>query len=361
MLSAMLLTAWRGDLTTFNGFFDTRPSLEIDAATWGHIVHVIAPAEGPPAVLEKERSTYFVGSRLKSAPLVNGTLTKAKKLGLPTIGKQRSASHVTEAHMVIADLDGIAEGQVAVIEKRLIDAGVTYLVYSSHSFGRQDKPGVRCRLVVPVDMALDCAAYKRAAQGLNTLLLDGRADQSGFALHQQQGTWATAPERVELAFRRMSRAGVCSAAALQAAGPKTEGPKPGGLHVVATEPGEFDAAHVAGALALLDANDYSDWFNALAWLKAAYGASAYPVWLAWSQTASEQHRANKDECAAEWAKLVTRIPAGAGAGKLFGFARDAAVSAVKQAGQSGQWGQREKSALILLKRFHPKTYAQLIA
>jgi hypothetical protein len=292
--------------------------------------------------------------------LVNGTLTKAQQLGLPTVGKQRSASHVTEAMMVIADLDGITEVQLAVIEKRLVDADLTYLVYSSHSFGRADKPGVRCRLVVPVDTSLDGADYKRAAQGLNLLMLDGLADQSGFALHQQQGVWATAPERTHLAFRRMSRAGVCSAGALLAAAPKIERPKSAGLHIVVTEPGEFDAVHVTNALALFDSNDYASWFDTRAWLKAAYGDAAYPAWLVWSQTANDQHRADEDKCAAEWATLTPRIPAGAGAGKLFGSARDVAVAAVKQAGHSGQWGQREKSALLLLKKYHARVYSQLI-
>jgi hypothetical protein len=246
--------------------------------------------------------------------------------------------------------------QLTVIEKRLNDAGVTYLLFSSHSFGRADKPGVRCRLVVPVDIPLDSAAYKRAAQGLNVLMLDGLADQSGFALHQQQGTWATAPERAHLAFRRVHKEGVCSSTALLEAVPNAEMSRLTVVCIGSSSPLPLESGRIKAALEWLNSNNYTVWFNTRAWLKAAYGDTAYPLWLAWSMTASDEHRADEEQCATAWAELAPRIPAGAGAGKLFKAARDEALRVAKAAGRSGQWNERAKAALVYLQRFHAHVY-----
>jgi hypothetical protein len=352
MRSDLLLRDWRGNLTTFSGFYDTRPALELKNATWGHVVFVIATEDGPAPVREKERSTYFVGCCLKSAPLVNGTLAKAEKLGLPTFGKQRSAAHVTEACMIVADLDGIADAQLKAIEARLTDAALTYLVISSWSHGRPEKPGTRCRLVLPVDKALDASTYKQAAQGLNALLLDGLADPSGFALHQQQGTWSTAPERVKLAFRRLHKAGVCSADALLAAAPKTEKPRLSLAYSASDTPLPVNADRIAAALAWIDANEYSAWINAALWVKAAYGDVALPIWLRWSMTAEEAHRADEDECARVWGELQPRITPNQGAGALYGRARDEALRVARESGMTGHLDARAKAALVYLRRFH---------
>lgn len=353
----MPLSEWRGDLTLFDGFYSTAPATETSAAPWKQIVHAIAPADGLVLVVKKDRGPYFVGCLLKVAPLIGETLAKAQRLGLPTAGKQRSASHVTEAREVSSDFDGIADKQLAAIEQRLSDAGLSYLAYSSHSHGRADKPGVRCRLIVPVDAALNSADYKRAAQGLNASMLDGLADPAGFALHQQMGVWATAPERAHLAFRREHRAGVCSAAALLAAAPEDR--KPALRLVPATSgPLSLKTERVSAALAWLDADDYKTWVDAAIWIKAAYGDAAYPLWMAWSQTADELHRADEGECQRVWDSLETRITAEQGAGALFAHARDEALGAAKQAAMTGQWKGRGTDALVYLRSYHPSTFAE---
>lgn len=147
--------------------------------------------------------------------------------------------------------------------------------------------------------------------------------------------------------------------ALLAAAPKVDRPKLTIIHdsSLALEP--FVASYVAWGLAVLDADDYTTWFNSRAWLKAAYGSAAYPLWLAWSQTASEEHRASEDKCAQAWCELIPRIPPGAGAGRFFLVARDAAIEVTKRARDTGNWGDRELAALALLRAKFKREYARL--
>lgn len=358
MKASLSLSNWRGSLTVFSGFFDTRPACEIADASWGETLANIAPPDGPALVTEKERAPYFVPCTLKAAPLVGATLARAIQSGAPTTGKQRSAGHVTEARMLVADVDGVTKERFDSIQQRLQDRGLTYVLYSTHSHGREDKPGIRVRLVIPVGVPLDAQQYKLAAQGMNALLLDGQADPAGLQLHQQQGVWATAPKRAHLAFRLSHKAGVCSAATLLAAAPKLEIPMPR-LCVRGGMPAAFDAARVGAALQWLDSNEYKVWVDAALWLKAAYGDAVFPCWLSWSQTAAGEHRASTEECETLWGALMPRIGAEQGVGALFGRARDVALAVAREAVRTRVWGAREKGALVYLKRFHARLYAEL--
>jgi len=355
--SPVPLSGWAGGLTTFNGFYDTRPASELVGAPWGVVVANIAPGDMPALVSEKERAPYFVPTVLKDAPLVNGTLVKAQKLGLPLVGKQRSAAHVVEAAMVVFDLDGIEHEQLVDIESRLAEQGLTHLLYSTHSNGRAGKPGIRCRGVIPFDRALGSREYKLAAAGLNAAVLDGLADESGFALHQQQGVWATAPERAHRAFRHSHKAGVASAAALMAAAPQ---PKPRQCDFSALAGVvRFDGDRVANALQWIDPNTYGNWVNVAICLKAAYGETAFPAWLAWSEGAGETSKASNDGRYAPervWGELEPRLTADQGAAALFARARDASLAAAQAASGAGVWGRQGRAALAYLRGFHKRLY-----
>ncbi|MCX7143796.1 MAG: hypothetical protein NT123_22680 [Proteobacteria bacterium] len=210
---------WKGDLTRFRGFYDPLPESSLAELSWPEYAGHIANVAGPRLTRKKEQAPYFVPCLLKDAPLVGRTLERACRAGLPLVGRQRSASHTTTARVIVVDLDGITAAQLARIEQRFQDAGLTYLIFSTYSHGRDDKPGIRCRIMLPVDMAMVAACYRQVSEGLNALFLENLADQTGFALHQQQGVWATAPDREHLAFHREHRGGVCSADALIAAAP----------------------------------------------------------------------------------------------------------------------------------------------
>lgn len=328
----------------------------------GHFAGVVAPADGPALIDDKEQSPYFVPTLLKDAPLINGTRAKAERLGLPLVGKQRSASHMTTATAVCADLDGISDGQLGEVEDRLRDARATFVIFSTHSHGREDKPGNRCRLVAPVDTPLDATTYKQAAMGLNTSLLNSLADSSGFGLHQQQGVWATARERAHHAFRRMHKAGVLSMESLLAAAPMQPKVSRGSSAVREYADQLVDMDRVATALAWIDPNAYKSWIDTAIWLKAAYGDAAYPVWLAWSETAEEASRADNDgryapQCV--WDGLGPRLQPEHGAGALFARARDAALATVTAASQTRVWGTKAREGLTYLRRFHSRLYHDL--
>lgn len=360
MKSSMNLADWHGDVTFFGGAYSTRPASELVGGSFAVVIANIAPSDGPALIPEKERAPYFVPCRLQDAPLVGRTAEKARSSELPTTGKQRSASHVTESRLLIADIDGVTEARIAEIEGNLRANELTYLIYSTHSHGREDKPGTRVRVLVPVDKSLNQANYNKASEGLNAVFLGGLADPSGFALHQQQGVWTTAPERAQLAFRRVYKAGVASSDALTEAAPrKAISRNPHfmpSLGVVT-----FDHERVESALRWIDPNAYTNWLNAAIWLKAAYGDAAFPVWVEWSESAdagSKQQNDGRYSPKRVWDELQPRITPEQGAAALFAHARDGALETAQRAGRSGGWGEYERAALIYLRAFHKRLYSE---
>lgn len=215
-LCTMSLSDWRGSLTTFNGFTGTRPVLELVNATWEEISNLVRP-EKPAAITDKRDGQYFVPCLLKDASLVGNTLEAAIKNGQPTIGKMRSKGHVTEATMLVTDIDGISRDAFYDTLIKIDNDGLTCIVYSTYSHGSEDKPGVRARMVVPVDQALATEAYRAAWHGFDQRYFGGAAgmaDSSGANLYQQQGIWCCDPSRIDKAEKWGIDGGVASADAL---------------------------------------------------------------------------------------------------------------------------------------------------
>ncbi len=216
LLSTMPLSNWRGSISTFNGFTGTLPVQDIKYVTWQAIQDVIAPTS-PSILADKSAGKFFVPCALKIAPLVGNTFDAALKSGQPTIGKMRSKHHVTEATFLVLDVDGIPEFEFKKSIDDIACAGITYFAFTTHSYGREDKPGMRARLVVPVDRPLNIAEYASAWHRFDDLYFSGhagKADSSGANLYQQQGTWCAHPDRVASAKCWTARGGVASADAL---------------------------------------------------------------------------------------------------------------------------------------------------
>jgi hypothetical protein len=356
MRSQIPIDEWRGALTAFSGFNSILPADSLTNASWEQIRYYTCGnvAVGP----DKYKLPFVVPCLLKDAQMTEW----GRRLTGKEIGKQRSGAHVTVAMWLIIDVDGLAYVIFKRRMKAMINTGRAFAVFTSWSNGLPEKPGVRARLILPVDRGLDATEYEQAWRGVDELMFDGavsRADGSGRHLWQQQGVWSVGPDRVDLAFSKHKRGAVWSADELIAAAPKIERPKFTVVHDSSLKPEDFNATHVAWGVSVLDSNDYEVWFNTRAWLKAAYGDAAYGAWLEWSQTADDEHRATEDECAKAWDELIPRIPPGAGAGRFFAVARDAAIEAVRQASASGRWGQREKAALALLRVKFKREYARL--
>jgi hypothetical protein len=213
ILSSQALDDWRGSLTTFNGFTDTRPDQEYSNSNWQDIKNKIAP-EIPLLITDKKRGEYFIPCLLKEAPLVGGTLAMAIKTGNSTVGKMRSKDHATETRFLIVDIDGLPENEFETILDRLKAENISYLTYSTFSHGNPAKPGARARLIIPVDSVINVEDYPSAWQAFNTCYLAGSGDASGSNLYQQQGTWSCEPSRQALAFKMSNDAGVVSVASL---------------------------------------------------------------------------------------------------------------------------------------------------
>lgn len=214
--STMPLSEWRGALTTFNGFTGTRPVLELGNIDWSEACNLLRPNK-PAVIADKKLGQYFVPCSLKDAPLVGNTLEAATKNSQSTIGKMRSKSHVTEAAMLVIDIDGISRDAFYDTLIKINEDGLTCIIYSTYSHGSEDKLGVRARMVVPVDQALNTEAYRAAWHGFDQRYFGGAAgmaDSSGANLYQQQGTWCCDPSRVDKAEKWGVTGGVASADAL---------------------------------------------------------------------------------------------------------------------------------------------------
>ena len=205
-LQVQPIDVWRGSVTLFAGQFSTLPSLEIVNSSWSALLESLAPEAGPRIVHLKTNVSYFLPCQLQEAPLIGKTLICAKAQGLLLVGKQRSGAHVTSSSLLLFDLDSIRADHLERIKAGLEQAGIAAACWSSHSIGV--KPGVRCRLIIPVDHSLDAPLYSSAHQWANEHIMLGLADQTGSNLAQCQGVWAVPNDRLEHAFRWVLAGGV---------------------------------------------------------------------------------------------------------------------------------------------------------
>ena len=353
MRSELNIADWRGDLTAFDGFNGILPATTLKGATWDESGHFVC---GNVAVgADKARLPFYVPCLLQDAPLTEW----GRKLTGREIGKQRSRMHVTFASWLVMDVDGLSAATFKQRMKELIATGCAFRVYSSWSHGRSDKPGVRARLILPVDKPLGATAYEQAWSGLDRLIFSGEVsakDASGRHLWQQQGVWSVGPDRVGMAFSKKKSGAVWSADALIAAAPRTQKPLLTLAYSASNAPLPFDAEKSNAALAQLDANIREVWIDGAFWLKAAYGDDAFPIWLRWSMTADDVHRADEDKCRKVWDGVQPRVTPDQGAGALYGRAKDESLRTARAAGISGTWDAKAKAALAYLYRFHRRVY-----
>lgn len=354
----MELSEWRGDWTFFAHNKATRPENECTGG-WSDFCRSIAPIGNPMLGCDKERVRYFVPSALKLAPLIGKTRKRATKLGEALEGKQRSASHTTEASMIVLDLDGMRGEQFERCLKRLASDGKAFLAYSSYSYGNPQKKGVRARLVVPVDAPLNNQGYKVAADVLQSKYFENQADPKGFSLCQQMGVWATNPLWEKRAFRIAIKGDVFATEALLAVGQKIRPKTTKKNAFAAANELYLDKERVESALRWLDPVPYKTWVNFGLYLKAAYGDCAYSTWLNWGNTAPDEVTdKNTDEYAPDyvWDALDPLLPPDAGAGALFAAAKDSAANLVRVAAKSGEWTDAAKDAVGYLMTHHKRFF-----
>lgn len=216
ILSNLQLSNWRGSITTFKGFISTRPDREFENIPWSEACNLLCP-EKAEIIEDKRQGKYFIPCLLKVAPFVGSTLEASKKAGESINGKMRSKMHVTEAEMLIIDVDGLNKSDFHIGLDKISKVGIAYLAFTTFSHGHPDKPGVRARLAIPLDRMLATEDYYLAWNGVDKYFWNGlaaKADSSSAKLYQQQGTSCCHPARIDLAQHWVNNAGVASADAL---------------------------------------------------------------------------------------------------------------------------------------------------
>ncbi len=373
---------WRGDITIFNGFYDTIPADKKPDMNWALLVESVAPHAGPKLIRRKDAAPYFVPCSLREAPYLAQTLERARREGWPSLsGKQRSASHVTESALLKFDLDGMSEAQWASVLDKLHASGLAFLAFSTWSLGLVEKPGVRVRVLISMDKALWQAEYELAWCGAAEMLFselrealspDGKKilDPSAAKICQQQSVFCTSPDRKHLAFRIVGEGGIASADDLMAAAPVTPAKHPqhyfatGGLNAaLGFAP---DLARVYAAILWINPDEYPVWIKtglALRSLAAGIGESnALSIWLEYSERGSEDSKKqNKDRYSPQvkWETFSPTMPPDAAAGTLFGMARDGALAALEADRGKPALSDRGRAAAKYLAANHWKLFNEL--
>lgn len=269
ILSDQPLSDWRGSVTIFEGFYRTTPKQELEHANWDEVCNLICPPK-PDFLSDKRDGKYFVPCLLQEAPLTGNTLEVAKMKLLPTIGKMRSANHVTEALFLLIDLDGISEAEFVDLLGQLKIEGITFVAFTTHSHGDPAKPGMRVRLVIPLDRPVSPEDYKAVWHGFNQQYFSGqtgKADPSGAKLYQQQGTFCCHPSRILQAKFWHHDAGVASANALIQIGQTVQPPIIPDILETVDGDAPVSTVPIGKIIELLQCIDpdlaYPDWFRVL--------------------------------------------------------------------------------------------------
>ena len=369
----MHTSEWRGNITGFACKLCTLPAFELRDATIPEVVNTVAPADGPALIANKDRVVYIVPTLLQDAPLVGKTLERATARGVSTIGKQRSASHVTSAAFMIFEFDGLHAEQCKIVHEKLYSSGLHYLIYTTWSHGRTDKPGVRARVIIFLDRELEPLEYAQAWAGGNAALFSGLADTTGARVYQQQGVWATAPEREHLAFRIVKKGALASVDALIDAAPKvTSVPassRPTRISTPYLRVGvSASADRLRAALNWIDPNNYTSWISTLAGLRAAAlqigEEAAHALWIEFSESADATAKAKNetDRYSPEsmWARFSpSAAPVDALLGAIFARARDSALAAIGAERGRTEWSERGRKAYTYMAANHPKSIKKI--
>jgi hypothetical protein len=373
MVSAKRLDACRFAVTTYQGFTKTRPSGELSDLAWDELVEVVSPKNGPLVVADKRDATYYTPGLLKDAPLVGETLAAAKRIGAPLVGKQRSGTHVTDGAYLSNDFDGITTQVMDEVFTNFKTSGMTFVAFTSHSFGREDKPGLRFRIVSPLDREATPAEYKAVQAVFDARFCESAGDRTAGNLYQQQGVWATAQEREHMA-KRWSQIGrvlsvdaMLKAAQLNYSTAQPHKTEPANSLTIGPPP---SITQIKAALGVLDPNDYGTWNAALSYCTAiANGKGVDPdavksAFLDYSTRADQASQRGNDlqqyDPANRFDSWVPSISPEIGAAALFSAARNAGERIYREAAARRNF-KGAKPAWSYLAAYHPKTWSAIRA
>lgn len=269
---------WSGEIALYDHQRRTRPVQMCTGLSWGDLMNLVAPEGGPMLREDKIELTYFTPGVLREdVPLTGKTLARARARGEPEVGAMRSAAHATTTTFITFEFDGLTQSEFTTIGQRVLGKGRAGLAYTTHSFGRADKPGIRVRLILPVDLRLDAKTYRDAHETLNTRVFMGMADRTGKSMCQQQAVFGAAPSRVALAkCWRLDGEVFKLKEFLQQHGGTEPAQAPGGARQPGTQKAASPAkvptlARLEQATPYLRATTYASWTTGLTAFKALAG------------------------------------------------------------------------------------------
>ena len=366
LVSTLKALDQRCSTSFFEGSFKTRPSIILEDYLIPEAINLIAP-EIPQISADKANIRYFVCSGLRDAPLVSKTLEIAISRGLPTTGKQRSASHVIEGCLVKLDLDSISEPDLRVLLAKLKFLGLAYALYTTHSHGV--KPGIRARLILFLDRSLPSLEYKSAVLALSKELLGKSLDESEALLSQQASVYCAHPDRKHLARRKVDLDGYCISAdfLLSIATPITKQVYTQSIIGLGLF-NDVDRQKVLSALDWIDADGYESWNKTCMCLKALesqLGDDAFKLWLSFSEHATEEKKRLNDlsqyDPMVMFDNMKPTMTADAALGTLMSMAKKTTLQiAQREDLVSGELTESGFRAIKHLNRYHPRDIQLLI-
>jgi hypothetical protein len=367
------------ELAIYRNNTSTRPDRMVSDLAWPNLMLMLAPVAGPVLCADKQKLPYFTPGLLRNdVPLSGKTLERARERGEPEIGAMRSAAHMTDTTFIIFDFDGLTQAQLKAIGSQVLGRGRAGLMYTTHSFGRVDKPGIRVRLILPVDLRLDANAYRIAYEAMNAGLFSGLADRTGKSMCQQQAMFGVHPERAHLAkcWRHEGAVfGLLEFLALHGGAAVTQArlyskAKQQATTLGKTASGLTTLARLEQAVPHLYAGSYRDWSVGLQAFKALSPylptdslrqmaiqfSETSPIDSTRSQAAATDARYDAGEI---FDSATPIMPPDAAAGVLLGMAKKRAIAVIETSRGCRTATAEAKAAALYLAAHHQRTWNEL--
>lgn len=171
------------------------------------VVALVAPGVTPRVMKDKVFLPYFTSGLLSYGEVSDGAREMLKEeAGEPVTHGYARCINCCQGpfNLLLYDIDGVTEHAFNEFHGILDEFGVDYLLFSTFSHGSPEKPGYRCRLILPMHPAVNVEQYQLihnvVQQGLLAPVKLG-LDPSSRLPWQQQGFWATKPDLVQHAFK----------------------------------------------------------------------------------------------------------------------------------------------------------------
>lgn len=368
MQSKKLVSEGIGSISMFSCFYETRPCLIRVDIPFAEIVGLVVP-EKPVVKPVKEYVKAFVCSELADAQLIGETLIKALKEGEPTIGKQRSSTHVVSGSWIKFDLDGITQNELKDVKSKLKDKKLGYALYTTHSHGL--KPNIRARVLLFLDRSLKSKDYQIATLEAAKWLLGKSLDKSDANLSQQQAVYCAHPERVQWARKTVHLEGFCiDVDELLKDAPKQK-TNSYNIKLLSSEMLlDSEKERIKNALTWIDPNTYDSWVKVCMCLKALeakLGSEALDIWIRFSNQAVEVNKQKNEmqqyDPEIMFNRMSPTMTSEAAIGTLLGMAKEDVLNILYKAeikSMEQTFYGKELDATVYLKNYHYEAFTQFL-